>query len=154
MTFAILHHTADTSSGKQLAKVNEYHKLRFEMYSSLGYWVGYHIFIEKDGEITKTRAYFEEGAHTKGHNKEAIGICLAGNFDLEAPTLAQLNSLTLIHDELKIYHKTDDFPLKYHFNFSDTHCPGHYFQGNEWKKKIIQDNLNFLQKILLWIQNL
>lgn len=150
--YAILHHTGDSSQLPQLSKVNTYHKLRFGMYSRLGYWVGYHYLIEKNGNTIQCRADNEEGAHTKGRNLKSIGIALAGNFDSEAPTEAQLNSLNILLTNLAIIYKTTKFPLYYHFTYSETHCPGHYFLSNDWQKIILKNKLNFLQQLLLWLK--
>lgn len=122
------------------------------MLSSLGYWVGYHVFIERDGKYTLTRKYYEEGAHAKGFNKEYIGIGLAGHFDYEAPTKAQLDTIELVRRDFALYTQQADVPIKYHFEVGDTHCPGAYFMSNDWKLKILTDRLNWLQKILLWIK--
>lgn len=122
------------------------------MLSTKGSWVGYHIFIERDGQVIPCRAYSEEGAHAKGFNKEYIGIGLAGNFDYEAPTKAQLDSIESERQRFALYTQQADVPLTYHFAVGDTHCPGAYFMSNEWKKKLLTDRLNWLQKILLWIK--
>lgn len=150
----ILHHTGDISKSPQLKKVDEYHKQKFGMYSSLGYWVGYHVFIERDGSTTLTRKYYEEGAHTKGSNKEAIGVCFAGNFDFEAPTKQQLDALETVRRDFALYSQIPDIKPEYHFNLSDTHCPGLYFQNNDWKRFILVQRINWLKQILKWIKNI
>lgn len=96
----IVHHTggtdedplADTSS-HTLEIVNEWHK-------HLGWeGIGYHWFIEKDGKTRAGRAETYHGTHTIDHNKDSIGICLAGNFDVTLPTQEQINALkTLLKD--------------------------------------------------------
>lgn len=40
--------------------------------------IGYHFFIKRDGTVEPGRAVNRSGAHVKGHNKQSIGICLAG----------------------------------------------------------------------------
>lgn len=40
--------------------------------------VGYHFVISKYSGIQIGRPLWEAGAHTKGHNKDSIGICLSG----------------------------------------------------------------------------
>lgn len=40
--------------------------------------VGYHFFIRRDGSIQTGRPLSKIGAHTKGHNKDSIGVCLHG----------------------------------------------------------------------------
>ena len=61
--------------------------------SSLGFYCGYHYYIEKDGTLYQARADTEGGAHCKGYNFSSIGICLAGNFDATLPTSAQEKTL-------------------------------------------------------------
>jgi N-acetyl-anhydromuramyl-L-alanine amidase AmpD len=96
----IVHHTGGSdanplqdSSNFTIAQCNELHKERFNMKSSLGYYVGYHFYIEKNGKVTQTRAYTDEGAHVKGQNTRSIGVCMAGNFDATMPTKEQVESL-------------------------------------------------------------
>lgn len=45
--------------------------------------VGYHFHITLDGHIETGRPYDEEGAHTQGWNKRAIGISYAGGTDAD-----------------------------------------------------------------------
>lgn len=59
--------------------------------------IGYHYFIEKNGEVWKGRPEHRHGAHVKegGINSKSLGICLAGNFTVEGrkPTVEQENAL-------------------------------------------------------------
>ena len=57
----VVHHSA---SNANFAQVNAYHKQRWGFKSSLGYYAGYHYFIEKDGKLTQARKDTEEAAHT------------------------------------------------------------------------------------------
>ena len=43
--------------------------------------IGYHFVIELDGTIKEGRPIDRQGAHTKGHNKNSIGICYVGGLD-------------------------------------------------------------------------
>lgn len=43
--------------------------------------IGYHYVIERDGSIKEGRPLSRTGAHTYGHNKDNIGICLVGGVD-------------------------------------------------------------------------
>jgi len=50
--------------------------------------IGYHFGIEKlrgQTEILLGRMLSKTGAHCKGYNTNAIGICFVGNFDLQLP---------------------------------------------------------------------
>jgi len=108
----IVHHSSAPESAPYidgrnytLAMCNSDHKVRFNMKSSLGWYIGYHYFIDSFGKVTQTRIDTEEGAHCKGYNNTAydkiyhpetlsVGICLVGNFDSVLPTEAQISSLT------------------------------------------------------------
>jgi N-acetyl-anhydromuramyl-L-alanine amidase AmpD len=106
----IVHHSGGTdfnpmqdSSNYTVQQCNTDHKNRFKgLPSSLGWWVGYHYFIDKAGNVTQTRKDTEEGTHCIGYNNHpgnsestySVGICLAGNFDATLPTEAQIKSLT------------------------------------------------------------
>lgn len=43
--------------------------------------IGYHYVILLNGEIEAGRTIDQIGAHTKGHNKDSIGICYIGGTD-------------------------------------------------------------------------
>lgn len=108
ITHIIIHHAGGTdanplqdSSNYTVQMCNRDHK-RFDMLSSLGWYVGYQYFIDKQGVVTKCREDTEEGAHTIGQNKSSIGICLAGNFDATLPTEAQKTALkALLEKKMK-----------------------------------------------------
>ncbi len=100
--------------------VDEWHKQRG--------WsgIGYHFFIKRDGQIEIGRPLEKSGAHTKGHNKNSIGICYAGGVDSEMipednRTSAQIASLLLLLRLLK-----NMFPTAIrhgHRDFSPKACP-------------------------------
>lgn len=101
----IIHHSADSTKEPQLEKIDRYHRERAFPKSSLGYWVGYHFLIEKDGRMIQTRRESEIGAHDKDENNDSLGVCLVGNFDIELPTDAQIATLgRLLHDLLWRHH--------------------------------------------------
>lgn len=107
----IVHHSGGTnenplqdSSNYTVQQCNYDHKIRFNFISTLGYYVGYQYFIDKHGIITQCRSDKEEGAHTIGKNRESLGICLAGNFDVTKPTEAQIETLKkIIEKKMKEY---------------------------------------------------
>lgn len=118
----IVHHSASMTAS--LMQVNEEHKNRWGSISSLGYYVGYHRVIDKNGVVSMTRLDGEEGIHAKGYNKGYIGICLLGNFQIELPTDEQLNALKSelisICDTYGLSRNT----IKGHRDVSNTLCPG------------------------------
>lgn len=92
-TQIIVHHDGVSRAGASFDIIDAFHKTREFPLSSLGFYVGYHMWIERDGFVRRAREDNEEGAHTKGQNFASIGIGLAGNFDAEDPTPEQIASL-------------------------------------------------------------
>jgi len=78
--------------------IDNAHKERWGMKSSLGYFGGYNFFIDKNGKYTQFRAIGEETMAQVGHNFDSVSICLAGNFTkgVDTPTPAQIETLKFI----------------------------------------------------------
>lgn len=116
ITEIIYHHAAAINC--TIEDIHRWHKER-------GYaGVGYHYFIDKKGDIYVGRPIEMVGAHTQGHNKNSIGICLEGNFETEKPKESQIDSLCeLIESRCSIFSIAYDniYPHKY---YSATACPG------------------------------
>ena len=72
----ILHHSAARSYS-----VSQVHNLHRNINKWSG--IGYHFYIEKDGNIYTGRPIGTIGAHCKGHNHYSIGICFEGDFENE-----------------------------------------------------------------------
>ena len=53
--------------------------------------IGYHYFINKEGEIYTCRPRDTVGAHAKDYNQNSIGVCFEGDFNKEKMTDAQLS---------------------------------------------------------------
>lgn len=120
----IVHHTAAEAPTPQFDAVNEWHRQRDFTKSSLGFFVGYHYLIEKDGTLKQARDDKDEGCHTIGENLASIGIALAGDFSKTLPSPDQINTLgQLLTDLTGKYgiHPTRIFPHKV---FSSTACYG------------------------------
>lgn len=147
----IIHHSASASEQPQFLAINEHHKERFGMLSSLGFWGGYHYLIEKSGEVRQYRSPTEAGAHTKGQNDVAIGICLAGNFNFQKPTANQIVSLCKLIDYLLKVYQIPAPQIYPHRHFSITDCPG-LLLPDDWAinqyKSFLIENLNHLIIIL------
>lgn len=94
----IIIHQSESVTGatnRQFATINRLHGLAPNNFpkSSLGYTMGYHDFIEWDGTLIKARADTDIGAHTIGKNGDSLGVCLAGDFNQQMPTDAQIATL-------------------------------------------------------------
>ena len=145
-----MHHTGGSnanplndSSNFTFEQCNELHKQNWDFISSLGYYVGYHYYISKDGTVKQARADTDEGAHCVGYNTSSIGICLAGNFDATLPTQAQTVSLKNL---LKLKSDQYSIPLDKivpHRKFANKTCYGKKL-SDTWASDLIktqpQDN--------------
>ena len=102
--------------------------------------IGYHIGVElvRSGnelyyEALMGRMWNVQGAHTKGHNEDSLGICFVGNFDYNKPPDAQLIAgARIISLWMKLYNiKIDD--IYGHRDFSTKTCPGKLFNFKDLK---------------------
>lgn len=85
--------------------------------------IAYHYLIGQNGLIYEGRDIQVRGTHVEGYNSGSLGICLLGNFVVQAPTTAQLlRTLELINwasERLRLTH------IASHRNFNTlTECPG------------------------------
>lgn len=91
--YIIVHHSAAEEPNPQFDAINEWHRARAFVKSELGYFVGYHVVIEKDGTVERARDDLERDCDALGHNFDSLSVCLVGNFDKTDPTAEQLASL-------------------------------------------------------------
>lgn len=139
----IVHHTGGTdlnplcdTSNQTFDVVDEYHRKKWNFRSSLGYYLGYHYYIDKSGKLTQARLDDDEGAHTIGMNLDSIGICLAGNFDLTEPTLPQIETLkTFIRRKMSQYDISIENVVP-HRHFANKTCYGRNLKDN-WVKTLL-----------------
>ena len=86
--------------------------------------IGYHFYIDIHGDIYKGRDIAKIGAHTKGQNRNSIGICYCGGVEVDGKTpkdtrteeqedslLAVLRTLKAMYPEA-IIHSHNDFARK------------------------------------------
>lgn len=144
--YIILHHSGGVdsdplkdTSNYTVEQCNNDHKIRFNMLSSLGYYVGYNYVIEKNGKVTKTREDGEEGAHTIGHNKDSIGIMMCGNFDATLPTEAQKRSLVDLLLKKTKEHGINAMNIVPHRTFATKTCYGKKL-SDSWARELILDS--------------
>ena len=111
MKYIALHHSA-VNTNPQVWAVNRYHKGKWNMKSSLGWYVGYNYFCEKDGTRYITRKVGEETIAVVGHNCnipskcDTISYCMAGDFNTYLPTDAQEDDFKKFIEQMrKIYPK-------------------------------------------------
>jgi len=90
--------------------------------------IGYHFVINGKGMIYEGRPINVRGAHVGGFNTGSVGVCLMGNFEVEVPTNAQINSLMelggLLRDGYGITHLSGHRD----FQHQNTVCPGQHLE--------------------------
>ncbi len=84
--------------------------------------VGYHFVIMPSGRVFAGRPAWAVGAHAASHNRDSIGIAVAGNFELERPTLEAVRSL------MALFSRLGGLPLLAHGDLMPTACPGRYLR--------------------------
>ena len=141
--YLIIHHTGGTdanplsdSSNFSFAQCDALHKQKFNMKSSLGFYCGYHYYIEKNGKLFTARADSDDGAHTIGRNNSSLGICLAGNFDVTMPTAEQMTTLTqLLKEKVARYRIPANFIIP-HRQFATKTCYGSKL-SDDWARNLV-----------------
>lgn len=107
--------------------------------------IGYHYVIGNgtysgDGEVETGRPENESGAHCSadGMNFKSIGICLVGNFDIDKPTIAQMEALKRLCRDIMARYKIPVSKVLGHGEVKGaaTNCPGRYFDMAEFRKRL------------------
>jgi hypothetical protein len=135
----VIHHSA-SNINTPIAEIDRWHKQRNFTKSSLGFFVGYHYVILANGKLIQTRRENELGCHTIP-NDGKLGICVVGNFMIEKPTDAQLNTLGVLCNRLKKDYNINE--VKGHRDFSRTECP-----GDNLYLYVLQDKISWLKKVI------
>ena len=116
-----------------------------QMHLASGYSdIGYHWYIDRDGNIFKGRDESLAGAHTTGHNTISIGVCYCGgcpprsvknwqNVGMDTRTPAQKAALLKLLKELK-HQRYPNATILGHNEFAKKPCPG--FNAKEEYKDI------------------
>ena len=116
------------------------HNARFH-----GKGIGYHYYIEKDGQVFQTRDENEIGMHARHYNAHSIGICYEGGLDekgraADTRTPAQRAALIALLRSLKIDYP--DAEIMGHCELEGVHkaCPS--FSCSEYR-----DYFEYLDKL-------
>ena len=116
---------SDIEAHDDISVIDKWHKERG--------WsgVGYHYFIQSNGNIQVGRDIREVGAHTYGYNSDSIGICLHGKNEFTESQFKMLAEL------IKYYKREFDIDeVEGHYHYSDYKtCPN--FDVNWFKKKYL-----------------
>ena len=135
----VLHCSATRSNQRfTVEMLKACHNARFN-----GTGIGYHYFIEKDGQVFQTRDENEIGMHARHYNAHSIGICYEGGLDekgrpADTRTPAQRAALIALLRSLKIDYP--DAEILGHCELEGVHkaCPSFsceeyrdYFESND-----------------------
>ena len=88
--------------------------------------IGYHYVVDLDGTIEEGRSLELIGAHTKGQNRDSIGICYIGGIDVsgepkDTRTTQQKAALWLLIKKLR--ERFGNIPVYPHYKYSAKTCP-------------------------------
>lgn len=127
MKYLAIHHTAVARTNRpQLWAVNRYHRDKWGMISSLGWYVGYNFFVDYDGTITKTRRPMgEETIAQKGHNCDVpercdtVSVCFALDGNTQKFNEAQVAAYRKLQDRFSALEVTLHKNLQ-----ANRTCPG------------------------------
>lgn len=126
----ILHHS-EVTSPHTAADIHQWHQNKG--------WagIGYHYFIAKDGDVYEGRPRDTVGAHTKGHNRDSVGICFEGDFNKEELCEAQERAAVKLITILSIAYPDADLHRHHDFN-PDKSCPGKNFPFERLYQRVVK----------------
>lgn len=147
--FIILHHSLTPRETTSFEAINNNHKEKWDFKSSLDFYIGYHYFIDGKGKVHQGRADADAGAHCyqADMNYKSIGVCLAGNFDVERPSDAQISATAQLLRSLMKKHNIPLENLKFHREYAPKSCPGGNIKENFFKELLVSsDFMKLIQK--------
>ena len=131
-------------------KANDnYHKAKWNLKSSLGYYLGYNYEISAKGKVRQARKDGEFTAACYQDNMNdgrCIHICLDGNFDIEKPTPAQIYALRdLLRKLVKNNNLIKRENIVYHNEYANKSCPGENLKTDkEFIRNLVECAPNFI----------
>lgn len=129
--YIIVHHSAADAPTPQFDAINEWHRVRNFAQSELGYFVGYHRVIEKDGTVRIARGDLERDCDALGHNFDSLSVCLVGNLSQNDPTDEQVAALGQLLTAWCKTHSISPAKIFPHRHFANTSCYGSKLE-NMW----------------------
>ena len=139
--YIVIHHSA--SPDASVKGMDYYHRVERHMENGLAY----HFVIGngrsmRDGEIAVGHRWKAQldGGHlaSEALNKEAIGICMVGNYDRDRPSKKQMESLRALVDYLLARCHLGAGAVKTHQQINPiyTRCPGRYFPAKSFIREL------------------
>jgi len=131
----VLHHSASPDGAVQnWGQIRRYH-MDNRGWKNIGYHWGIEL-VCYDYEIMIGRFENENGAHCPGHNQTALGICLVGNFDLNAVPPRQWQPALKLVRQLMKNHGLQPSDIYGHGELKATACPGRHFDLDKFRGEL------------------
>lgn len=92
--------------------------------------IGYHYAIDPAGRVWAARPEYLQGAHVKNHNKNNLGIVVLGNFELQRPSAASIETLDRFIAAKMDEHRIGVNRVYTHRELASTACPGKHLQSH------------------------
>lgn len=93
--------------------------------------IGYHYFVNKNGEVFTGRPLNKIGAHCLNHNEISVGICAEGDFENETMSVKQKKAIAEVVRYIKGTYP--EAVVVGHKELKATACPGKYYPLDELK---------------------
>nr|ALX00062.1 peptidoglycan recognition protein SA [Melanoplus sanguinipes] len=95
----IVHHTVSPICTSMNACAERVRSIQVQHMNNLKFEdIGYSFLVGGDGNVYEGRGWHKQGAHTRGYNKNSIGIALIGDFTDSLPSRPQLKALEKLLD--------------------------------------------------------
>lgn len=154
----VVHHTALKVSGDKRSTIERMRAL-YEYHANSRGWgdIGYHYVIDERGQIYEGRAGGNSvvGGHAYCANVGTIGIALMGNFEVEKPTMVQMQRLQWLLSHLGqkyrmslsedvVFHGKSMSSIVGHGTLVATQCPGYYIREtlSQVERHVLAGNLD------------
>ena len=125
-TKIVLHHSG-ASADQTVEQIHDYH---INHNGWIG--IGYNFLVDKNGNIFKGRGIEYVGAHCKGFNEIAMGICAIGNMDTKKMPEAQKAGIIKLIKDIEVYYPSI-VEINGHRELAATDCPGKNYPLEEIK---------------------
>jgi N-acetylmuramoyl-L-alanine amidase len=120
--FFVVHHSGEDDD-QTVKSIERYHMESDQL--AKGGWkaIGYNYLITKNGDIYEGVGIDKIGAHVRGYNTKAIGVCIIGDYRKRMPTLKAIQALEWLYGECndKVGKK---LKLRGHGQLANSECPG------------------------------
>lgn len=95
--------------------------------------IGYHYLVGRDGKVYEGRPAQFQGAHTRGNNRNNLGISMIGDFNKHEADERQLAALASLIDDMRSKYGVKRSRVFGHRDLSPSICPGKYLYA--WLKR-------------------